>query len=162
MRIFIDTANVTEIRDANDMGFVSGVTTNPSLIAREGRDFVEVVREILTIVDGPVSAEVLAADAAGMIGEARALRRQLPDDRLTIKIPMTAEGLKAVKVLSAEGFHTNVTLVFSAAQALLAAANSGDAALLPQITALENSPSPVVAEHARWAATKLKDLQNLY
>ena len=121
MRIFIDTANVAEIRDANDMGFVSGVTTNPSLIAREGRDFVEVVREILTIVDGPVSAEVLAADAAGMIGEASALRRQLPDDRLTIKIPMTAEGLKAVKVLSAEGFHTNVTLVFSAAQALLAA-----------------------------------------
>ena len=121
MRIFIDTANVNEIRAANDMGIVSGVTTNPSLIAREGRDFVEVVREILTIVDGPVSAEVISADAEGMIAEARELRRQLPDDRLTIKIPMTAEGLKAVKVLTAEGFHTNVTLVFSAAQALLAA-----------------------------------------
>lgn len=121
MRIFIDTANVNEIRAAADMGFVSGVTTNPSLIAREGRDFVEVVREILTIVDGPVSAEVISTDAEGMIKEARALREQLPDDRLTIKIPMTGEGLRAVKVLAAEGFHTNVTLVFSAAQALLAA-----------------------------------------
>lgn len=121
MRIFIDTANVDEIRAANEMGFVSGVTTNPSLVAREGRDFVEVVREILTIVDGPVSAEVVSTDAAGMVREARALRAQLPDDRLTIKIPMTGEGLRAVKILSAEGFHTNVTLVFSAAQALLAA-----------------------------------------
>ena len=121
MRIFIDTANVKEIRAAAEMGFVSGVTTNPSLIAKEGRDFIEVVREILTIVDGPVSAEVISTDAEGMIREARALREQLPDDRLTIKIPMTGEGLRAVKVLTAEGFHTNVTLVFSAAQALLAA-----------------------------------------
>ena len=121
MHIFIDTANVSEIRAANDMGIVDGVTTNPSLIAREGRSFIEVVREILSIVDGPVSAEVISSEADGMIAEARALRDQLPDERLTIKIPMTSEGLKAVKVLHAEGFRTNVTLVFSAAQALLAA-----------------------------------------
>lgn len=121
MRIFIDTANVKEIRAAADMGFVSGVTTNPSLIAKEGRDFIEVVKEILTIVEGPVSAEVISSDAEGMIREARALQAQMPSEYLTIKIPMTAEGLKATKVLSAEGIKTNVTLVFSSAQALLAA-----------------------------------------
>lgn len=119
MKLFIDTANVNEIREANDLGVICGVTTNPTLIAREGRDFKEVVREIATIVDGPISAEVISADHEGMIREARELSSI--HSNIVIKIPMTLEGLKAVKVLSAEGIHTNVTLIFSAAQALLAA-----------------------------------------
>lgn len=121
MKIFIDTANVEEIRQANDMGVISGVTTNPSLIAREGRDFLEVIREITDIVDGPISAEVISLDAEGMIAEAHELVNSIRSDNLVIKIPMCAEGLKAVKVLSREGIRTNVTLVFSSAQALLAA-----------------------------------------
>ena len=119
MKLFIDTANVDEIREANDLGVICGVTTNPTLIAREGRDFKEVVREISTIVDGPISAEVISDDHDGMIREAREL--SAIHSNIVIKIPMTLEGLKAVKVLSREGIHTNVTLIFSAAQALLAA-----------------------------------------
>ena len=119
MKLFIDTANVEEIRLANDLGVVCGVTTNPSLIAKEGKVFEEVIREITTIVDGPISAEVVALDAAGMVREARELAAI--HENIVIKIPMTAEGLKAVKVLSAEGVRTNVTLIFSPAQALLAA-----------------------------------------
>lgn len=119
MKLFIDTANVNDIREANDMGVICGVTTNPSLIAKEGRDFVEVVKEITTIVDGPVSAEVISLEAQGMVEEARPLADI--HKNIVIKIPMTAEGLKAVKILTAEGIKTNVTLVFSAAQALLAA-----------------------------------------
>lgn len=119
MKIFIDTANVEDIKKANDMGVICGVTTNPSLIAKEGRDFVEVIKEITSIVDGPISAEVISLEAEGMIKEARELVKI--HTNIVIKIPMTAEGLKAVKVLTAEGIKTNVTLVFSAPQALLAA-----------------------------------------
>ena len=121
MRFFIDTANVDDIRKANDMGVICGVTTNPSLIAKEGRDFNEVIKEITSIVDGPISGEVKATttDAKGMIAEGRAIAKIHPN--MIVKIPMTTEGLKAVKVLSAEGVKTNVTLVFSANQALLAA-----------------------------------------
>lgn len=121
MKLFIDTANVDEIRRANDLGVISGVTTNPSLIAREGRDFIEVIREIARIVDGPISAEVLSLDADGMVKEAKELCRQIQNPNTVIKIPMCAEGLKATKQLSALGIKTNVTLIFSAAQALLAA-----------------------------------------
>ncbi len=121
MRFFIDTANVDEIREANDMGIICGVTTNPSLIAKEGRDFKQVIAEIASIVDGPISGEVKATttDAAGMIKEGREIAAIHPN--MVVKIPMTKEGLKAVKVLTAEGVKTNVTLVFTAAQALLAA-----------------------------------------
>ena len=124
MKMFIDTANVDHIREANDLGVICGVTTNPSLIAKEGRDFVEVVKEITTIVDGPISAEVISLDHEGMVKEARELVKI--HKNIVIKIPMTLEGLKAVKilaaeVLSSEGIKTNVTLIFSAAQALLAA-----------------------------------------
>ncbi len=121
MRFFIDTANVDEIRDANAMGIISGVTTNPSLIAKEGRDYFETLKEIADIVDGPISGEVKASttDAEGMIAEGRAIAKL--HKNMVVKIPMTAEGLKAVKVLSSEGIPTNVTLIFSAGQALLAA-----------------------------------------
>ena len=119
MKLFIDTANVEEIRTANDLGVIQGVTTNPSLIAKEGKDFIEVIKEITGIVSGPVSAEVVANDAAGMVAEAEKLSSL--SENIVIKIPITAEGLKAVKVLSSKNIKTNVTLVFSASQALLAA-----------------------------------------
>ena len=121
MKFFIDTAKVEDIRKANDMGVICGVTTNPSLIAKEGRDFNEVIREITTIVDGPISGEVKATtvDAEGMIKEGREIAAIHPN--MVVKIPMTVEGLKAVKVLAAEGIKTNVTLIFTANQALLAA-----------------------------------------
>ena len=119
MRFFIDTANIDEIKEANDLGVVCGVTTNPSLIAKEGRNFTEVVNEITTIVDGPISAEVLSMDHKQMIEEAEKLAAI--HDNIVIKIPMCAEGLKAVKDLSEKGIRTNVTLIFSASQALLAA-----------------------------------------
>ena len=119
MKLFIDTANVDDIRKANDLGVICGVTTNPSLIAKEGKDFKSVIKEITSIVDGPISAEVVAPDAEGMVKEARELAKI--HQNIVIKIPITEEGLKAVKVLSAEGIHTNVTLIFSSTQALLAA-----------------------------------------
>ena len=119
MKLFVDTANVDEIRQANDMGVICGVTTNPSLIAKEGRDFVEVVKEITTIVDGPISAEVVSLEADKMVEEAKPLAAL--HKNIIIKIPMCAEGLKAVKQLTKLGIKTNVTLIFSAAQALLAA-----------------------------------------
>lgn len=121
MKFFIDTANVDEIREANEMGIICGVTTNPSLIAKEGRDFSEVIREITEIVDGPVSGEVKAdaEKAEEMIAQGREIAKIHPN--MVVKIPMTAEGLKAVKALSAEGIKTNVTLIFTASQALLAA-----------------------------------------
>ncbi len=121
MKLFIDTANVDEIRRANDLGVICGVTTNPSLIAKEGRDFVEVVKEITQIVDGPISAEVISLDAEGMVKEAMELCDTIANPNLVIKIPMCAEGLKATKKLSSMGIKTNVTLIFSTAQALLAA-----------------------------------------
>ena len=124
MKFFVDTANVEDIKKANDMGVICGVTTNPSLIAKEGRDFTEVIKEITSIVDGPISGEVKATtvDAEGMIKEGREIAAIHPN--MVVKIPMTVEGLKAVKVLSSEGIKTNVTLIFSANQAILAA-NAG-------------------------------------
>ena len=121
MRFFIDTAKVEDIKKANDMGIICGVTTNPSLIAKEGRDFNEVIKEITEIVDGPISGEVKATttDAEGMIREGREIAKIHPN--MVVKIPMTGEGLKAVKVLAKEGIKTNVTLIFTANQALLAA-----------------------------------------
>ena len=121
MKFFVDTADVDEIRKAKDMGVICGVTTNPSLIAKSGRKFEDVIKEITSIVDGPISGEVKATttDAEGMIKEGREIAAIHPN--MVVKIPMTVEGLKAVKVLSSEGIKTNVTLIFSANQALLAA-----------------------------------------
>ena len=119
MKLFIDTANVSEIKEANELGVICGVTTNPSLIAKEGRDFVEVVREIASIVDGPISAEVVSLEHDKMVQEALELTKI--HRNIVIKIPMCAEGLKAVKILAEKNIKTNVTLIFSAAQALLAA-----------------------------------------
>lgn len=119
MKLFIDTAIVEEIKKANDMGVICGVTTNPSLIAKSGRDFKEVITEITNIVDGPISAEVISTEAEGMVKEADELVKI--HKNIVIKIPMTQEGLKATKILSSKGIKTNVTLIFSAAQALLAA-----------------------------------------
>ena len=119
MKFFIDTANIEEIKEGVEMGLVDGVTTNPSLIAREDKPFEEIITEICKIVDGPVSAEVVSLESGGMVEEARKLAAI--DENIVIKIPMIAEGIKAVKKLTAEGIKTNVTLIFSAVQALLAA-----------------------------------------
>ena len=137
MRFFIDTANVEDIRKANDMGLICGVTTNPSLIAKEGRDFNEVIAEIASIVDGPISGEVKATttDAEGMIAEGREIASIHPN--MVVKIPMTVEGLKACKALSAEGIKTNVTLIFNANQALLAA-RAGAAYVSPFLGRLDD------------------------
>lgn len=122
MKLFLDTANVEHIKEANEMGVICGVTTNPSLIAKEGRNFNEVIKEITEIVDGPISGEVVSEDAEGMIKEGREIAAI--HKNMIVKVPMTVEGLKAVKVLAREGIKTNVTLIFSANQALLAA-NAG-------------------------------------
>lgn len=119
MKLFIDTANISEIQEINEWGIISGVTTNPSLIAKEGRVFKDVIHEIVEIVDGPISAEVISLEADGMVKEARELAKI--HRNIVIKIPITEEGLKAVHILAGEGIKTNVTLIFSAAQALLAA-----------------------------------------
>lgn len=119
MKFFIDTANIDEIKEAHSMGMVDGVTTNPSLIAKEGRDFEEIIKEICQLVDGPISAEVVSVDTQGMIKEARDLAKI--HDNIVVKIPMTVDGLKATRQLSEEGIKTNVTLVFSPLQALMAA-----------------------------------------
>jgi len=119
MKFFIDTANIDEIKEAHNMGMVDGVTTNPSLIAKEGRDFEEIIKEICQLVDGPISAEVVSVDTQGMIKEARDLAKI--HDNIVVKIPMTVDGLKATRQLSEEGIKTNVTLVFSPLQALMAA-----------------------------------------
>jgi transaldolase len=119
MKFFIDTANIDEIKEAHSMGMVDGVTTNPSLIAKEGRVFETVIAEICSIVDGPISAEVISLDVAGMLGEARELAKI--HDNVVIKVPMTVDGLKATRQLSQEHIKTNVTLVFSPLQALMAA-----------------------------------------
>ena len=120
MKFFIDTADIKEIAAANELGLVDGVTTNPSLIAKSGRDFHEVLKEIIALVDGPISAEVVATDAVGMISEGEELAKLNPE-KIVIKLPITEEGLKATKVLSQKGFKTNLTLIFSPLQALLAA-----------------------------------------
>ena len=141
MKFFIDTANVEDIRKANDMGVICGVTTNPSLIAKEGRDFNEVIKEITTIVDGPISGEVKATtvDAEGMIAEGREIAKIHPN--MVVKIPMTVEGLKATKVLSSEGIPVNVTLILSANQAILAA-NAGAAYVSPFLGRLDDINTP--------------------
>jgi len=119
MKFFIDTANIDEIKEAHSMGMVDGVTTNPSLIAKEGRDFEEIIKDICEIVDGPISAEVISLETEGMIKEARHLSKI--HKNIVVKIPMTVEGLKATRTLTNEGINTNVTLVFSPLQALMAA-----------------------------------------
>lgn len=141
MRFFIDTAKVEDIKKANDMGVICGVTTNPSLIAKEGRDFKEVIKEITEIVDGPISGEVKATttDAEGMIAEGREIAKIHPN--MVVKIPMTVEGLKATKVLASEGIKVNVTLIFSANQALLAA-RAGAAYVSPFVGRLDDISQP--------------------
>ncbi len=135
MKFFLDTANVEHIREVNEMGVICGVTTNPSLIAKEGRDFNEVIKEITEIVDGPISGEVVSEDAAGMIKEGREIAKI--HKNMIVKIPMTGEGLKATKVLNSEGIKTNVTLIFSATQALLAA-NAGATYVSPFLGRLDD------------------------
>ena len=141
MKFFVDTANVEDIKKANDMGVICGVTTNPSLIAKEVRNFAEVIKEITDIVDGPISGEVKATtvDAEGMIKEGREIAAIHPN--MVVKIPMTVEGLKAVKVLHAEGIKTNVTLVFTSAQALLAA-RAGASYVSPFLGRLDDISMP--------------------
>lgn len=141
MKFFIDTANVDEIRKANDMGVICGVTTNPSLIAKEGRNFNEVIKEITSIVDGPISGEVKATttDAENIITEAREIAKIHPN--MVVKIPMTDEGLKAVKILSKEGIKTNVTLIFNATQALFAA-KAGATYVSPFLGRLDDIATP--------------------
>ena len=139
MKLFIDTANVEEIRKANDLGVICGVTTNPSLIAREGRVFKDVVTEITTIVDGPISAEVVSLEHEKMVEEA--LELAAIHKNIVIKIPMIEEGLKAVKILSAKGIKTNVTLIFSANQAILAA-NAGATYVSPFLGRLDDISQP--------------------
>lgn len=119
MKFFIDTANIDEIKEAHSMGMVDGVTTNPSLIAKEGRDFETIIKEICQIIDGPISAEVISIDTAGMVKEARELATI--HENIVIKVPMTIDGIKATRTLASEGIKTNVTLVFSPLQALMAA-----------------------------------------
>ena len=141
MKFFIDTAKVEDIKKANDMGVICGVTTNPSLIAKEGRDFKEVIAEIASIVDGPISGEVKATtqDAEGMIKEGREIAAIHPN--MVVKIPMTIEGLKAIKVLASEGIKVNVTLIFNANQALLAA-RAGAAYVSPFLGRLDDISTP--------------------
>ena len=141
MKIFIDTANVEEIKKANDMGVICGVTTNPSLIAKEGRDFNQVIKEIASIVDGPISGEVKATtqDAEGMIKEGREIAAIHPN--MVVKIPMTVEGLKATKVLASEGIKVNVTLIFTANQAVLAA-RAGATYVSPFLGRLDDISQP--------------------
>lgn len=138
MKLFIDTANIDEIRELNDMGVISGVTTNPSLIAKEGKDFWDTIKVITTIVDGPISGEVISDEAEGMIKEGRKIAKL--HKNMVVKIPMTGEGLKAVKVLSKEGIKTNVTLIFTANQALLAA-NAGATYVSPFLGRLDDISS---------------------
>jgi len=148
LKLFIDSANVEEVRQAAEMGIISGVTTNPSLVAREGRDFRQVVMEICDLVDGPVSAEVISPDAPGMVQEAIDIAAWSPN--VVIKVPMTVEGLKAVRELTAKGIKTNVTLVFSSNQALLAA-RAGATYVSPFVGRLDDISSDgcgVVAEIA--------------
>ncbi len=144
MKFFIDTANVDDIKKANDMGVICGVTTNPSLIAKEGRDFNQVIAEIASIVDGPISGEVKATtvDAEGMIKEGREIAKIHPN--MVVKIPMTVEGLKATKVLASENIKVNVTLIFSANQAILAA-RAGAAFVSPFLGRLDDISQPGIS-----------------
>ena len=137
MKIFLDTANIDEIREAHSWGILDGVTTNPSLVAREGKDFLDVVRQICAIVPGPVSAEVVSTTADEMIREGREIMRKVDKPNVVIKIPMIREGLRAIKALSSERIKVNVTLIFSAPQALLAA-KAGAAYVSPFIGRLDD------------------------
>ena len=138
MKFFIDTANVEEIRKTNALGLLDGVTTNPTLVSKEGREFKGLIKEICGIVDGPVNAEVVSTDAEGMINEARDLVKLA--DNIVVKIPLIEEGLKAVKILAAEEIKTNVTLCFSASQALMAA-KAGAAYVSPFVGRLDDISS---------------------
>ena len=146
MKLFIDSANIDHIKDINSLGVISGVTTNPSLIAKEGRVFEDVVREISNIVNGPISAEVISEQSQEMLAEARELVKIHPN--ITIKLPMTKEGLKAVNILSKEGVSTNVTLVFSASQALLAAQAGADfvSPFIGRMDDISNEGMPLIEE----------------
>ena len=135
MKFFIDTANIDEIKEANSMGMVDGVTTNPTLVAKEGREFEPLIKEICEIVDGPVNAEVISTDAEGMLAEAHKLAKIA--DNIVVKIPMTVDGLKAVRKLAGEGIKTNVTLIFSPLQALMAA-KAGAAYVSPFVGRLDD------------------------
>ena len=135
MKFFIDTANIGEIKKANDLGLLDGVTTNPTLVSREGREFKDLIREICSIVDGPVNAEVVSTETEGMLKEARELVTLA--ENIVVKIPMIKEGLKAVKILSKEGIKTNVTLCFSPIQALMAA-KAGAAYISPFVGRLDD------------------------
>ena len=137
MKIFLDTANIDEIREAHSWGILDGVTTNPSLVAREGKDFLDVVRQICAIVPGPVSAEVVSTTADEMIREGREIMRKVGAPNVVIKIPMIREGLRAIRALSSEGLRVNTTLIFSAPQALLAA-KAGAAYVSPFIGRLDD------------------------
>ncbi|MGD8985442.1 MAG: fructose-6-phosphate aldolase [Desulfobacteraceae bacterium] len=138
MKFFIDTANVEEIRKTNDLGLLDGVTTNPTLVSKEGREFEGLIKEICSIVDGPVNAEVVSTDGEGMINEAKDLVKLA--DNIVVKIPLIEEGLKAVKILAAEGIKTNVTLCFSPTQALMAA-KAGAAYISPFVGRLDDISS---------------------
>lgn len=151
MKLFIDTANVDDIRAANDLGVICGVTTNPSLIAKEGKVFADVVKEITQIVDGPISAEVISLEAPKMVEEARELVKI--HKNIVIKIPMCMEGLKAVKILKSEGIRTNVTLIFSATQALLAA-RAGASYVSPFLGRLDDIGQPGI--------TLIKDIAEIF
>lgn len=135
MRFFIDTANIDEIKEIANLGVISGVTTNPSLIAKEGKDFKSVVTEITNIVDGPISAEVNSYDTDGMVAEARELAKI--HENIVVKVPMTKEALSAIKILSSEGIKTNCTLIFSLNQALMAA-NAGVTYVSPFIGRIDD------------------------
>ncbi len=135
MKFFIDTANIEEIKEANSMGMVDGVTTNPTLVAKEGREFEPLIKEICAVVDGPVNAEVVSTDAEGMIAEAHKLAKIA--DNVVVKIPMTVDGLKAVRKLAGDGIKTNVTLIFSPLQALMAA-KAGAAYVSPFVGRLDD------------------------
>lgn len=135
MKFFIDTANIQEIKEANSLGIIDGVTTNPTLVAKEGRPFEELIREICDIIDGPVSVEAVSTEATGIIDEAKKLAEI--HKNVVIKVPLTTEGLKATKVLSSEGINVNITLVFSPVQALMAA-KAGAAYVSPFVGRLDD------------------------
>lgn len=154
MKFFIDSANLDEIREANDLGVLDGVTTNPSLVAKEGKEFIPLLKEICAIVNGPVSAEVIATDFKGMMAEAHDLVKI--HDNIVIKVPLVKEGLKAVKALSSEGIKTNVTLCFSSTQALLAA-KAGATFVSPFVGRLDD-----IASHGMELISQIVTIYNNY
>ncbi|MGX7031285.1 fructose-6-phosphate aldolase [Vagococcus zengguangii] len=154
MKFFLDTANVEDIKKINDLGLVDGVTTNPTIIAKEGRDFEEVIKEICSIVDGPVSAEVIGLTAEEMVSEARTISKWA--DNVVVKIPMTEDGLKAVHILSKEGIKTNVTLIFTVSQGLMAM-KAGATFISPFVGRLED-----IGVNANELIESLRDLIDMY